>query len=109
QPDRQHAFYIYAVDNQGKGDPTPAHFVFIALDKFPPRPVIEVANATGTIVNVNPDGSVTPQVVTVPVRDTFNINTAPSDTVPANSRLDFRWHAEITLAGTYVTKYRYKL
>jgi hypothetical protein len=109
QPDRQHAFYIYAVDNQGKGDPTPAHFVFIALDKFPPRPVIEVANATGTIVNVNSDGSVTPEVRTYGIRDTFNINTAPSDTVPANSRLDFRWHGEITLAGTYVTKYRYKL
>ena len=32
--DRQHAFFIYAVDDKGKADPTPARFIFNALDRF---------------------------------------------------------------------------
>ncbi len=111
-PDRQHAFFLYAVDNQGKPDPTPARFAFIAIDKFPPRPVIEEAKATGTIVVLYPDGSVTPEVREYFITDTLPppaIPYPPRDTVPTGSRLDFRWHGEITLAGTYVTRYRYKL
>src|SRR5690349_18110699 len=38
-PDRQHVFYIYAVDNKGKPDPTPARFIFTAVDQFPPIPL----------------------------------------------------------------------
>lgn len=109
RPDRQHGFYIYAVDNQGKVDPTPALFHFIALDKFPPRPAIEEAKATGTIVEVHPNGSITSSLREFFVTDTLNFSTTPRDTVPAGSRMDFRWHGEITLAGTYVTQYRYKL
>ena len=107
--DRQHAFFIYAVDNRGRPDPTPARFIFNAIDKFPPRPVIEEATATGWIMIPQPGGGVLPELHTYPVTDTFNRNTAPKDTVPAFPRLDFRWHGEITLAGTYVTNYRYKL
>ncbi len=108
-PDRQHAFFIYAVDNLGRPDPTPARFIFNAIDKFPPRPVIEEARASGEIMIPQPGGGVFPEIRTYFVTDTFNRNTTPSDTVPALPRLDFRWHGEITLAGTYVTGYRYKL
>jgi hypothetical protein len=101
-PTRAHGFYIYAVDNQGKVDPTPAQFRFFATDRFPPRPVIVEAN-------LSPGGGVTPEVRSYFVSDTFNANTLPRDTVPAGSRLDFKWIGQITLAGTYVTKYRYKL
>jgi hypothetical protein len=40
-PDRQHAFFVYSVDNQGKPDPTPARFIFNAQDRFPPIPVFD--------------------------------------------------------------------
>src|SRR5262249_27027234 len=109
QPDRQHAFFIYAVDNQGKGDPTPARFAFIALDKFPPRPVIEEAKASGVMVHLLPGGNISSENRDFFINDTLNYFTTPKDTVPASSRLDFRWHGAITLAGTYVTKFRYKL
>src|SRR5262249_4492328 len=48
-PDRQHAFFLYAVDNLGKADPTPARFLFTAIDKYPPCPIFDVARAIGTV------------------------------------------------------------
>jgi hypothetical protein len=107
--DRRHAFYIYSVDNNGKADPSPARFIFTAQDRFPPRPVIDVARSTGKVVDLTYDGDPVPRIVSYDVTDTFNINTEPRDTVSANSRMDFNWHSMITLAGAYVTNYRYKL
>jgi hypothetical protein len=107
--DRQHAFFIYAVDNQGKPDPTPARFIFNAIDKFPPRAIIESAVGTGTIVRLTPDGDpLPPELHQYPVTDVSS-RFAARDTVPANSQMDFRWHGEITQAGTYVAGYRYRL
>ena len=108
-PDRQHAFFLYAVDNQGKPDPTPARFIFNAIDKFPPQPVIVLAQATGDIVVPTPGGGVQVEDHTYAVTDTFNRNTFTRDTVPMGAQLDFAWRGQITLAGTYVTGYRYKL
>ena len=107
--DRKHAFYIYAVDNQGKPDPTPARFIFSAIDKFPPRPVILMARATGEVVRLTSTGEPVPEILEYLVTDTFRPGTSPKDTVPANSRMDFSWRGEITMAGTYVAGYRYKL
>jgi hypothetical protein len=111
-PDRQHVFFIYAVDNQGKPDPTPARFMFNANDKFPPRPIIgpQDAWATGRTVTLTFTGEPDPMPV-VPryITDTLAANTLPTDTVPAYSRLDFRWHGEITQPGTSIAGYRYKL
>ena len=107
--DRKHAFYIYAVDNQGKPDPTPARFIFNAIDKFPPRPVIMLARATGEVVRLTPDGEPISEIEEYFVTDTLKPGTHPKDTVPAYSRLDFAWHGEITMPGTYVASYRYKL
>jgi hypothetical protein len=111
-PDRLHAFFIYAVDNQGKPDPTPARFLFNATDKFPPRPIMgpEDAWATGKTVTLSFAG----EPVLVPgapkfITDTMAVNTLPTDTVPAYSRLDFRWRGEITQPGTSVKGYRYQL
>ena len=106
--DRKHAFFIYAVDNQGKGDLTPARFIFNAIDKFPPRPVITVAKATGEVVRLTSDGEPISEIREYFVTDTLKPGTSPKDTVPAYSRMDFEWHGEITLAGTYVAGYRYK-
>jgi hypothetical protein len=106
---RTHVFFIYAVDNQGKPDPTPARFIFTALDKFPPVPVFDVARATGEVVRLTPAGDPISEVRSFDVTDTLKRGTVSRDTVPAYSRLDFRWHGEITQPGTVVTGYRYKL
>ncbi len=106
---RKHAFYIYSVDNLGKPDPTPARFIFSALDKFPPRPVFDLARATGEIVSLTPGGEPVSEWQTFDVTDTLKHGTVTRDTVPVFSRLDFRWHGEITQPGTFVAGYSYKL
>lgn len=111
-PDRQHAFFVYAVDNQGKPDPTPARVIFNALDRFPPKPVIDLAQGSGKIYRVSAQGIVTPIDTVVTITDvltTRNFATEPKETVPLLARLDFCWHGEPVIAGTYVTGYRYKL
>src|SRR5438034_857092 len=57
-PDRRHAFYIYAVDDKGRADPTPARFTFDALDRFPPLPVFDVSEGTGQFFRVSSHGVV---------------------------------------------------
>lgn len=109
-PVREHTFYIYAVDNKGRPDATPARFMFRAYDRFPPLAVIDSAYATGTIYLLNAGGGVTPQVRTYTITDSFDVaRPYPRDTVPSISRLVFRWHGEPTIPGTIVTGYRYKL
>lgn len=109
--DRKHAFYIYSVDNQGKPDPTPARFIFTALDKFPPRPVFDLARATGEIVSLTSAGDPISELRSFDITDTLTPGSgaASKDTVPAYSQLDFRWHAEITQPGAFVKGYRFKL
>ena len=110
-PDRQHAFFIYAVDNKGLADPTPARFIFNASDHYPPAISIDDARSTANIWTQSMPGA-TPQLVPYVkmITDTFNIHSPTlRDTVPSNGVLNFRWHGEPTLAGTFVTGYRYKL
>jgi hypothetical protein len=107
--DRQHAFYIYAVDDKGKPDPTPARFVFRALDKYPPTPVIDEAVATGTIVRLNAAGDPVPDVSVNYLTHGYERGVVPADTAAAYSRLDFRWHAELRDPLMTVGEYRYKL
>ena len=116
-PDRAHAFFIYAVDNQGKPDPTPARFIFNAKDRFPPTPVFDEAFAVGKIYERLPGGGVRAVIDTFPrgrvgplrILDINNPATLPTDTVPVGSDLHFCWHAKIDIPGTVVTSYRYKL
>jgi hypothetical protein len=111
-PDRQHAFFIYAVDNQGKPDPTPARVIFNALDRFPPLPIIdERSSATGPIYRLRPWG-VEVKDTTIFLRDSLDIRNptrAPADSIPADARIDFIWRGEPTIAGSFVTGYEYKL
>lgn len=110
--DRLHAFYIYAVDDKGKADPTPAHFTFISLDNYPPQPVITMSTGTDTIVHVDFNGVITREVITVPVSDTLPPPARtypPTDTVPARSVLNFRWFSNLRIAGSNVIGYSYKL
>ncbi len=122
RPDRQHGFFIYAVDNEGKVDASPARFVFNALDKCPPIPVITRAEARGTIYTIGPGGTVSP----VEYRrgpswqpgmagdprnldDVDDPRTLPRDTIPSGASVYFEWTSLIQCFGSYVAKYRYKL
>ena len=109
-PDRQHAFFIYAVDEQGKPDPTPARFVFNALDRFPPLPVFDLARATGTVYFFDTNGILRSETRAFDIRDTVKVPPGvPKDTVPSDSRLTFRFHGDVTLLGSVVKGFRYKL
>jgi hypothetical protein len=110
--ERQHAFFIYAVDDKGRPDPTPARFVFSAYDRFPPTAVIDECKATGTEYTLLPGGGVQPIQKTYFVTDFFEISNDhafPRDTVMSNALLHMRWHGVPTIPSTVVTGYRYKL
>src|SRR5438876_8427240 len=121
---RQHAFYIYAVDNKGKPDPTPARVIFNSLDSYPPIPVIEsdcgVVNpttgsrATGHVFHANEawNGSgplPVPQETTIAICDTFNRRTSTATVVPIRSVVHMVWHSEVRLAGNSAVAYKYKI
>jgi hypothetical protein len=107
-PDRQHAFYIYAVDDKGKGDPTPARFIFSALDRYPPVPKFDAAFATGTVHYFDQFGVLRSETRSFPIRDTLRFGGAPPDTVPSGSRVTFRFHGEVAVAGSVIKGFRYK-
>jgi hypothetical protein len=110
--ERQHAFYVYAVDDKGRPDPTPARFVFSSYDKYPPKAIIDEFKAVGTEYELLPTGGVRAQRKTYFVTDFFEISNdhaSPRDTVPADAFLTVRWHGEPTIPSTVVTGYRYKL
>ena len=121
---RQHAFYIYAVDNKGKPDATPARLIFNSLDLYPPIPVIEAqcgvpnpttgSRAKGLIFHPNDawDG-VSPVPVpietTIALCDTFSRKTTVSDIIPMGAVVDMRWHSEIRVASNPALAYKYKI
>ena len=111
--ERQHAFYIYAVDDKGRPDPTPARFVFSSYDRFPPLAVIDECRADGFEYQLNPGGGGVTQVPkTYFVTDFFEISNThafPRDTVSSGSVLHMKWHGVPTIPSTVVTGYRYKL
>jgi hypothetical protein len=114
---RQHAFFIYAVDNKGKADATPARVIFNSLDRFPPIPVIDPeSKATGTIFRPNlawngqgTAPAAAPIETTIALRDTFNRRTVVSDVLPINSVIELRWHSEVTVADNPAVAYKYKI
>lgn len=109
-PERQHAFYVYAVDNKGRPDPTPARFIFRAYDRFPPLAIIDEFKAIGRVYRLLPGGGVAPEIGTYFVRDSFEVSRPfPRDTVPSGAELFAKWHGEPTLQGNDVVGYRYKL
>ena len=110
--DRRHAFYIYAVDNLGKPDPTPAKFIFNSIDRYPPLPVIDKFVTTGFVWNQDATTLALTRVLrsdTVTTADTFKIGAVPKKTVPVGSRIDIAWHSEITTVDNPAVGYRYKL
>jgi hypothetical protein len=122
--DRQHAFYIYAVDNKGRPDPTPARLIFNSLDVFPPVPVMEaecgVSNPTrgsrakGLVFRASDAwdgiGSIPMQRdTTIALCDTFNRRTDTKDIVPIGSVVHMVWHSEVRVADNPTVAYKYKI
>lgn len=108
-PDRQHAFFIYSVDNQGKPDPTPARFIFNAQDRFPPIPIFDTCACAGTVYFFNSAKQLVAKSDSTIITDLADRFTAPRDTCPSNSTITFRWHGQPTVPQVTVTGYRYKL
>jgi hypothetical protein len=108
-PDRQHAFFVYSVDDKGKPDATPARFIFNAQDRFPPLPIFDEASGTGTIYFFDAGGVLRSEVKTYHITDPITRTGLPRDTVPSGSRLRFRFHAQIQVAGSVAKGFRYKL
>jgi hypothetical protein len=107
--DRYHCFYVYAVDNKGKADPTPARFAFRAYDRYPPLGVMDEATGCG-FVYVPTAGGIQQSTLCRAINDSFVVTrTFPSDTVPSGSTLTFRWHGEPRFAGATVAGYQYRL
>jgi len=115
RPDRQHAFFIYAVDDKGRGDPTPARLFFNSLDRFPPQVVFDQSDATGKLYRVNshtasPYAGVDAVTRTYPITDTNDRNNPiPRDTIPSNARVDFAWHTRPRVVDGEAVAYKYKL
>jgi hypothetical protein len=121
---RRHAFYLYAVDDKGKQDPTPARVIFNSLDVFPPVPVIEAecgvknpsagSRATGHLfrhydawdgVGTFP----TARETTIALCDSFSRGRPTQTVVPIGSRVHIQWHSEIRVADNPAVAYRYKI
>lgn len=113
-PDRQHVFYIYAVDDKGRVDATPARFIFNSLDQFPPVPIITLATATADVFDIRDvtpgGGPYTPRRRVYTIRDSFAISKpTTTDTVPIGATLSFNWTSEERLANHPAVRFKYKL
>ena len=108
-PDREHAFYIFAVDDKGRPDPTPARFIFNAIDRYPPLIVFDEASATGRVFRQGPGGALFTKDTTYALTDTLNPQTVTKDFVPVGSALTFRWHTELRSPLLVPVEFKYKL
>jgi hypothetical protein len=73
-------FYVRAIDNEGKEDPTPAWTFFTVRDNEPPR--IEFTRA----IAVGPNNEI--------MQITSTDMVIPTDTIPAGWRVEFAWRGE---------------
>src|SRR5688572_24650178 len=108
--DREHALYVFSVDNQGKVDPTPAVTHFVARDPHLPGLVWNDAHATGTIFLANGLGGVTATPFHRELRDGFELPLhAPWDTIPSGGNVFFDWTGFDVDFGSSIIGYMFKL
>ncbi len=110
--DREHGLYVYAVDNEGKVDPTPALVHFVARDRNLPGLNFTESRAEGIHYEVAAGGG----LVAVPFRrdltdgaDPLTATQTERDTIPAGSAVFFGWQGFDTDWGGLVSGYGYKL
>ena len=110
--DREHGLYVFAVDNEGKADPTPAFTRFVARDRNLPGIVWDLARAEGTIFVPAPGGGVTQQPFVRNLTDPQDPTQAtglPRDTIPTGAAVYFGWHGFDKDWASQISGYRYKL
>ena len=108
--DRQHALYVYAVDNQGRVDPTPAVTHFVARDENLPTVRFLLAEGGGTIFESDEAGGVRPITYNVSLRDSTEVPPhSPRDTIPTGGYARFEWRGEDKDFASSITGYLYKL
>ena len=108
--DREHALYVFAVDNQGKVDPTPAVTHFVARDQHLPSVIFDLAEARGTTYAPDGAGGVVPVDFIRGLTDDHELPLhAPIDTIPSGGRVHFKWHGEDPDFASSIKGYLYKL
>jgi hypothetical protein len=109
--DRQHALYVYAVDNQGRVDATPAVSHFVARDQTLPSVRFLLAEGRGTVFDLAPGGNgVIPGPFTRLLRDSLELPIhAPIDTIPFGGSVRFEWQGVDPDFGSSISGYVYKL
>ncbi len=110
--DREHALYVFAVDNQGKVDPTPAVTHFVARDQNLPEVRFQLAEGRGSFFASLPCGQtgVRDSVFTRALRDTFELPLhAARDTIPSGASVRFVWEGFDRDFGSSISGYLYKL
>jgi hypothetical protein len=108
--DRQHALYVYAVDNQGRVDPTPAVTHFVTRDQNLPTIRFLRAEATGTIYESDGAGGVVPVQFHGLLEDDFEVPAhPPADTIPVGGAAYFAWKGEDADFASAITGYLYRL
>lgn len=110
--DREHGLYVYAVDNDGKVDPTPALVHLIARDRNLPGLNFTEARAEGIEYEQLAGGGLLAKPFarnltdgSDPVLATF----VEIDTLPTGSAVYFSWQGFDRDWGGYITGYGYKL
>jgi hypothetical protein len=108
--DRQHALYVYAVDNQGRVDATPAVTHFVARDQNLPIVRFLRADGSGTVFEFNSSGALVPVEYFTTLTDSFEVPAhAPRDTIPTGGQVHFEWMGEDRDFASYISGYLYKL
>ena len=108
--DREHALYVYAVDNQGKVDPTPAVTHFVARDQHLPKVRFTSSYANGVIYANDGAGGVTPVPFNRVLTDSFELPLhAPVDTIPSGATVHFEWKGFDEDFGAFISGYLFKL
>ncbi len=108
--DRQHALYVYAVDNQGRVDATPAVTRFVARNPSLPVALFRQAEARGTIFQSDGMGGVIPVVEIKTLTDSLELPIHPPiDTIAVGSSVHFAWTGKDPDFGSFITGYLYKL
>jgi hypothetical protein len=111
--DREHALYVYAVDNEGKVDPDPAYVRFTARDRNMPGLFLTAAWARGRVFDRDVFGNVIGPIdferhLTDPT-DPVGATVVPWDTIPVGSEAYFEWRGWDDDWNSAITGYRYKL
>jgi len=108
--DRQHALYVYSVDNQGRVDATPAVSHFVTRDQNLPIVIFTKAEARGQIFESDGLGGVTPVPFFKSLADTFDVPPhAAKDTIPSGAGVEFAWRGSDADFASFIQGYLYRL